>query len=338
MVRIAYDYPSVENAELFESYTRTSPQLYSSIASTDKYLVRYASNTWNIQFPNCTFHPPTNTLHIPIPFIDDKGKTFYLDLPYQGLSVLSFTQHPNPSTNSITLEALCEVYFLAENVIIRLPGSSELCKLYTQIPLDGLTFSISYLDIPIHKIRDNLTKLAISISEYPNDELVIYPLQRFPPQPLALGVFQPYSNLTPLQSLQLVNDAIIQGSELAKNMIEFTRVEITNKNLTIPSINLRDNEIMLSQSGYGDDDNYDSYNNFRIDESTNGSTGMHVEMIGGFNSSGVKRSRRESSGDNSSSSTSLNNRGNINNNTRPSRPSTGASHISKHKRMFYSEE
>lgn len=311
MVKLLNDYPTVENSELFSTYARTSPQLYSSIATTDKHLIRYASNTWNIQIPNCKFHPQTNTINVPIPLVDNySSEVLSLNIPYQSLSSLGIRQYPIPLSNSITLETLCEVYFLAENIIIRLPGTYRLNSLYRQISDEGIILSIPYLNISNHKIRDNLTKLSLTfIDSIENikisDEIVLYPLQRFPPQPLASGIFQMFANLTPLEALQLVDDAIVQGMDLARHMVEFN---ISNRNIDINNNNNNNNkiassipsntqtEMMLSQMGQADDEydfNYDDHESAsKIDHF--GLGGMHVEMVGGFKASGIKRSRRES--------------------------------------------
>lgn len=305
MPHFSYDYPNIENSELLATYARTSPQLYSSIATSDKYLLRYASNTWNIQIPHCVFHPELNAIRLPIPFFS-AHKTLVLDIPYQAITSLGFQQHPDPYTNTITLECICEVYLLAENILIRLPTTSSLKSIYPELPDDGITFTLPYLDIQSNKIKDNLTRLSLTVRDSISSALsliVLYPLQRYPPQPLSSGVFQPYSNLTPLQSLQLVNDEIIQGMDLAKNMLEYIknmRNQATRSSSLTPDItgspSLYSNpEIMLSQSGYGDDDEYQQF-----DYSNYGSTkldtmgSMSVEVIGGFNAAGVKRSRRES--------------------------------------------
>jgi hypothetical protein len=320
MFRLSYDYPTVENTELLSTYSRTSPQLYSSIATSDKYLLRYASNTWNIQFPNCVFHPELNAIRIITSFESNTGSIIF-DIPYQSLGMLGFQQYPDPTSNTITLECLCEIYFLAETILIRLPTTIPLRQIYNELPDDGLTFIIPYLNIKENKIKDNLTKLSLNFIN--NNEIIIYPLQRFPPQPLAQGIFQISSNLTPLQSLQLVNDAIIQGTELSKDMSKYlTNMKnnlltpissLSSRSITppptsnykqafndIPEImdTIPDMGITLSQSGQGDDDEYsfDFNNNNHCSSNLKLETmgGMHVEMIGGFNSVGVKRSRRES--------------------------------------------
>lgn len=315
MVRLAYNYPTVESTELLETYARTSPRLYSSIATADKYLLRYASNTWEILFPNCTVHPPTGTVRIPLPFTDGNAQVFHLDVPYQGLASLGFSQQPGPDANVITLGSFCEVYFLAESIIVRLPGTHSLSFGYPQLPRDGLAFSLSYTEILSHKIKDNLTKLGLCVQGTEGQQLhfILYPLQRFPPQPLVAGVFQCYADLTPLQSLQLVDDAITQGTDLVKKMAEYARSTMVPGHLdrsssaasttarsmsgapysTDSSVGI-DTEMVLSQTGQGDDDAYDDYNYADSMGRTESSVGMHVEMVGGFNSTGVKRARRES--------------------------------------------
>lgn len=296
MARIIHEWPTVENTELLATYSRTSPQLYSSIATCDKYLLRYASSTWNIQFLNCQYHSRSMRIRLDLPLETPYGVE-YLYIPKSLLSQINFQYHQTDNDTFI-LETTCEIYLLAENIIIKLPTVSSLSTLYPQLISnnDGLCFSIPYLDIETHnKIIDNLTKLSIL------DNLVIYPLQRFPPQPLSTGIFQGYSNLTPLQSLYLANESISKGSELSKNIIKYLNT-IKNTNITTttspsPPMSRRlsstpDTEIiMLSQNGYGDDDEY----NLKLDLDTMGNSGaMDVEIVGGFNSIGIKRTRRES--------------------------------------------
>lgn len=326
MPRLCYDTPTVENTELMATYARTSPQLYSSIAASDKYLLRYASNTWNIQFPNCVFHPELHCIRIPIPFYipGREDDSIIIDVPYEGLSSLGMLQHPNPASYTIDLECHCEVYFLAENIIVKLPTTCKLKTIYSQLPEDGLSFTIPYVNVSSDKIVQNLTKLSIFVNDTENSNLedrrtyniVLYPLQRYPPQPLSMGIFQGYSNLTPFQSLRLVSDAIEQGTGLSRDMAEYfssqrcnTMTAISSSCSSVGSLNVgdgRDNTSMdlykLSQSGYGDDDDfsYEQYDNFdsgsglKLDTMGGGGSGMYVEIIGGFNSTSVKRGRRDS--------------------------------------------
>lgn len=303
MPKICSYIPTIENTELFAIFQRTNPQIYSSIATSDKFLLRYASNTWNIMLPNCVFHPELSSIRIPIPFNSNSfSDSIILDVPFDSISSLGFMQHSNPYYNSFTLECLCEVYFLAETCIFRLPTTTALKSFYPTISDDGLTFILPYSEIKENRIVDNLTKLSLYFKDDRStntNEIIIYPLQRLPPQPLLTGVFQPFCNLTPYQSLQLAHEAILEGTEFSKNMVEYynslstvlTPVASNNTNGDqIPEV---ENELTLSAAGQGDDDLYPYVSN-RFEEmnsrlETMG--GMSVEMIGGFNSTGVKRGR-----------------------------------------------
>lgn len=304
MPKISNYIPTIENTELFATFERTSPQVYSSIATSDKFLLRYASNTWNILIPNCVFHPELTAIRVPIPFFNDAyNDPIILDIPFNSVSSLGFIQHSNPYYNTFTLECLCEVYMLAETCIFRLPTTSALRSMYRDISDDGLTFSIPYTEIKENRIIDNLTKLSLYFKDdkSPNtNELIFYPLQRLPPQPLSTGVFQPFSNLTPFQCLQLVHQAIDDGIELSKNMINYFNSvyspAVSSRSVIEEDVNLVDNELTLSASGCGDDDHYtfdsDKFNEQNTRLESMGA--MSVEMIGGFNSSGEKRGRTAS--------------------------------------------
>lgn len=308
MVRVIADVPSVENTELLDAYIRTAPHLLSSIATAETYLLRFASNIWSVEIPGCTFHPELNSIRLPF----DVNGSVALYIPYQRLSQLSINNIPHPETNTITLQMHREVYLLSESLLVRLPTTGPLHHLYPFVSYDeGIIFSIPYLDIRNHRITDNLTKLNISFST--GGDLVLSPMQRFPPQPLSTGIFKPFANLTPLQSLQLANDAIFQGIDLAKNMISFYNTIRSNplqQQNYIPSTQKpssssdssegssapltgtsgTDVEYMLPQSGQADDLGPMDSSDLRLD--TFG--GMDIEIVGGFNSTGVKRSRRES--------------------------------------------
>lgn len=307
MFRISQDYPTVENTELWSTYQKTHPQLYSSILSNDSYLLRYASNIWNVQFNNCVFHPPTNSIIIQTQFINSSTNLpFEINLPYQYLNNMNFTQLPDPLSNSITLQCLCEFYLLADLIIIRLPTTGLLSNFYPDlISNDGLIFKIPYNEISNFSIKDNLTKLSLSISSHNSlNNLTIFPLQRFPPQPLASGLFQPFSNLTPLQSLQLVENSITEGKNFINNLIQYqsnnsaklvdSNSDITMNTNTFGSSNFNSSqrELLLSQSGQADDDDFNLM--YEDQDHDSGNNSMQIEMIGGFQSTGTKRLRRES--------------------------------------------
>lgn len=298
--------PTIENTELFAVFQRTNPQIYSSIASNDKFLLRYASNTWNIMIPNCIFHPELSAIRIPIAFnADGYDDTIILDVPYNSVASLGFIKHSNPYYNTITLECLCEIYFLADSCIFRLPSTIGLKSLYPMLSDEGLTFSFPMSEITENRIIDNLTKLSLYFKGEKSantNELVLYPLQRIPPQPLSTGVFQPFSNLTPFQSLQLVHSEITEGLELSRKMVEY--FNSINSVLTPPMSNKYttelpevDKEVTLSASGHGDDEVYpyewDKFSEQNVMMESMGA--MSVEMIGGFNSTGTKRGRTASS-------------------------------------------
>lgn len=297
--------PTVENTELFALFQRTNPQIYSSIASNDKFLLRYASNTWNILIPNCVFHPELNSIRIPIEFHSEEySDPIVLDVPYSQITSLGFTKHSNPYCNTITLECLCEVYILADSCVFRLPTTIGLKSLYPMLSDEGLTFTLSLSEIVENKVIDNLTKISLffrgEISTKTN-EIVIYPLQRLPPQPLSGGVFQMFSNLTPFQSLQLVHAEVIEGTELSQKMMSyFNSINsvmtplLSNKiDSDIPDMS---EEVTLSATGHGDDEVYSNdFDKFSDQITMLESMGaMSVEMIGGFNSTGTKRGRTAS--------------------------------------------
>ena len=290
MLRLAYDYPTVESAEPLETYARTSPHRYSSIAAADKYLLRYASNTWTVRFPLCTVHRQRQTVLLRLVFGPrSPDGPLSLEIPCQGLSALGFVLVQEClEAASVTLEAGCEVYFLAESVLVRLPQTGRLSTLYPQLPPDGLAFYFSYTDILGHRIQDNLTRLGFSLQDC---ELTLSPLQRFPPQPLVAGVFQRYADLTPLQALQLVDGAIFDGTDLVHKMTEYTR-SAGSVGTSASTGAGTEEEMLLFQSGQGDDDNHAGgyAENYAEDDAV----GMHVEMVGGFNATGVKRARRGS--------------------------------------------
>ncbi|ODQ46294.1 hypothetical protein PICMEDRAFT_72375 [Pichia membranifaciens NRRL Y-2026] len=289
MLRLVYDYPTVESSEPLETYARTSPHRYSSIAAADKYLLRYASNTWTVRFPLCVVLAQTQTVRLPVVF-DTRGGgggPLSVEIPGQSLSAVGLVAVQECSeTASVTLEAGCEVYFLAESVLVRLPQTERLSTLYPQLPRDGLAFCFSYTDILGHRIQDNLTRLGLSVQ---GCEMTLSPLQRFPPQPLVAGVFQRYADLTPLQALQLVDSAIVDGRELVRKMTEYTRSAGSAGTSAGTGAGTED-EVLLFQSGQGDDDGGGYAESYTEDDAV----GMHVEMVGGFKAAGVKRARRRS--------------------------------------------
>lgn len=285
MVRVVVDFPTVENTELLSLHASLSPQ---EISTEDRYLLAYASNTWRLEIPNCTYHPPSSTINAPFHLQTALGDS-PLTFPFNSLASMNIIKTLVPETNTITLGLPSLVYFLAENILIHLPTTSPL-KLSNE---DGIIFSIPYTQIIQHSIRDNLTKLQIMVKgddDMNTNLLVMYPLQRYPPQPLASGLFSIWANQTPLEALQYVNDSIGRGRDLAQALLSS---DYDGDDLMDDSGHL---DTMLTSEGQADDEDFQ----FNAPSLTNG--GMNVTLIGGSDVSGVKRFR---SSDDSLSNSSM---------------------------------
>lgn len=297
MFRIINDYPRPENTLLLQAYQATAT--YDQLLSADHYLLAYASNTWRIQLPNCQFHPPSNSIVPPFSCYTyemgnvEENNTLF---PYKLINSMGAHQIPHPGNNSITLDFPCIVYFLADSLIIHLPTTADLG------PQEGLIFHISYSQIEYHSIRSNLTKLQLVLKS-PNGnscqnsyEFYLYPLQRFPPQPLATGLYSPWTNQTPLQALQHVDLAIGQGRDLLQRLDQETAqppessksYKTQNMNSLYESGIIPDDsdDVLITNNGQADDDDtpLNSWGDLK-------NSGMDVMLIGGADISGVKRGR-----------------------------------------------
>lgn len=274
MVRIVSDFPTVENTELLLLHASLSPQ---QISTEDRYLLAYASNTWRLEIPNCTYHPPSSTINAPLPLHTQNG-CVNLTFPFNSMNSMNIIKTLVPETNTITLGLPAIVYFLAENVLIHLPTTAPL-NLSNE---DGIILSIPYTQIIQNSIRDNLTKIQIMIkgdNDLNTNLLVMYPLQRYPPQPLANGLFSIWANQTPLQALQFVNDAIGRGRDLGQQLLNS---DYDGDDDMFESGHL---DTMLTSEGQADDEDF----RFNAPSLING--GMNVTLIGGSDVSGVKRFR-----------------------------------------------
>lgn len=266
MLKIIDHPPSVKNCTLFSDYIKT----VSVHDVPDTHLLRYASNIWYLRLSSNIFHPELNAIRLSIPF----GNNIIMDIPYMSLSSLGINTLTDPSLNTISLDIPCHLYCLAEEIIISLPYMTPLHNLYPQLISsdDGLNFIIPYTNMINHKITDNLTKLSISLSQsqsqsqfnyHSNYELFLYPQQKSTSQPLSSGLFQPFSNLSPFQALQVVNDSIDQGIQLSNSLSNYytslNSQKIRNRSfppLSADSLDPSIDSFTLSHSGQADDLNY----------------------------------------------------------------------------------
>lgn len=298
MVRVVSDFPTVENTELLSIHARLSPQ---QISTEDRYLLAYASNTWRLEIPNCVYHPPSSTIIAPFQIQTANGDAS-LTFPFDSTSSMNIIKTLVPETNTITLGLPSVVYFLAENLLIHLPTTAPLGLSND----DGLIFSIPYTQIIQHCIRDNLTKLQLMIKgdhDANTNLLVMYPLQRYPPQPLANGIFAVWANQTPLEALHYVSDSIGRGRDLAQMLLssDYDGDDIMDDPIQA--------DTMLTSEGQADDEDFQ----FNAPSLING--GMNVTLIGGSNVSGMKRFRASDD----SLSTPVEHRANLGPGARPKR-------------------
>lgn len=269
-MRIVHDHPTVENTDLLALHARISPQ---TLQTEDKYLLAYAGNTWQCEMPLCVYHPPSATIRAPFEL---QGEPFVV--PFDA-SLAGAEKVLVPETNTITLSFPAIVYFLVENIVIRLPTTQNGNQ------REEIILSLPYSDIIQHSITCNLTRLQLVVQEQSQSHsyfLVLYPLQRYPPQPLIQGLFNVWSRQTPLESLHFVNDIIGQGRDLAQQLSLYYESQQDDGLVMIDD----DQELGgICSTGQADDED------FSFDFVNGLDSGVDVTLVGGSEVSGLKRSR-----------------------------------------------